>query len=464
MEHFQELGEGHEHARADQWHEMVQRQKQQQGPVRLCLETSGGPAFVDLCIRPFEATLPNENRPRVFALCSTAPPECTAQVMQMVEKLGFEAMLFSMDGRHIVGGQPETVAENFSLPDMLKNFFWESNCVEEFMSKLLNMSEPISVEKRRRSSTLEAADDVGEKERWSLLKFSVMKDCGRNVGIFVTQMDITELKKAQRDLVRLNQHQNELVAQFTHDLRTPLHGITGLSEAILSRRDISKEVEKPLKIIKSQANRLSALVSDIVDAAANRRQSLLIRHAMVKLREVCQSAVDTVSPLVNRNVDIQVEIPEHVPEIEGDSSRLLQVLVNLLANSVRFTAKGHIRVAAAVKDESVILSVSDTGVGIPEGRIKSIFGVFERGDNDTTRKFGGSGLGLALVKTLVEAHTGSIDVTSRTHPDDHGTTFRAILPIKQPPSQPSQQPNTAKSRADSSEGEEGSTADRKSVV
>eukprot|EP00288_Rhodomonas_lens_P012077 CAMPEP_0177747130 /NCGR_PEP_ID=MMETSP0484_2-20121128/31234_1 /TAXON_ID=354590 /ORGANISM="Rhodomonas lens, Strain RHODO" /LENGTH=232 /DNA_ID=CAMNT_0019261917 /DNA_START=62 /DNA_END=757 /DNA_ORIENTATION=+ len=183
MEHFQELGEGHEHARADQWHEMVQRQKQQQGPVRLCLETSGGPAFVDLCIRPFEATLPNENRPRVFALCSTALLECTAQVMQMVEKLGFEAMLFSMDGRHIVGGQPETVAENFSLPDMLKNFFWESNCVEEFMSKLLNMSEPISVEKRRRSSTLEAADDVGEKERWSLLKFSVMKDCGRNVGI-----------------------------------------------------------------------------------------------------------------------------------------------------------------------------------------------------------------------------------------------------------------------------------------
>eukprot|EP00288_Rhodomonas_lens_P019698 CAMPEP_0177690524 /NCGR_PEP_ID=MMETSP0484_2-20121128/812_1 /TAXON_ID=354590 /ORGANISM="Rhodomonas lens, Strain RHODO" /LENGTH=365 /DNA_ID=CAMNT_0019201073 /DNA_START=10 /DNA_END=1104 /DNA_ORIENTATION=+ len=319
-----------------------------------------------------------------------------------------------------------------SLVEVLDSFVWEDEkACGEMASNIQHLPmgngderafKPMQGERKQESTG----------ERWMNMRFEVTLDPTPGQkdrkAVLVSGKDVSEQRQAQGDLLSLNNQQEECFVEMAHELRTPLHCIAGLAEALQRDAKCPSNMHKNLDLIHSEAIRLSAMVSDVIDNVALKRRTLLIKHENVSL-----SAVAT--PLLRRGVMLINEVSPSLPSIQADASRLFQVLVNLVGNSVRFTSKGHIRItgeAIGSPVRSVEVSVQDTGIGIPPSKCKSIFDAYVQVDAGTTREYGGTGLGLALVKALVEAHHGTITASSTHGGPGHGSTFTVQLPLRQP--------------------------------
>ncbi|KAG2425936.1 hypothetical protein HXX76_013309 [Chlamydomonas incerta] len=231
-----------------------------------------------------------------------------------------------------------------------------------------------------------------------------------------------------QELKDLVEQKERFMSSMSHELRTPLNGIIGLSDALLvgSCGEINDQALKTITTIKTSGARLLNLINDILDAASMRKGKLTIKHEKVNLKRVVDDVIDLCQPLAKRGVKLVNDLRETVPFVLGDTGRIIQVFHNLIGNSCKFTHSGTISISAAVKDDEVEVAVADTGIGIPEDKFDQIFLAFEQVDMSVTRKYGGTGLGLNLVKQLVEAHGGRISVKSR---ENQGTTFYFTLKI-----------------------------------
>ncbi|PNW86121.1 hypothetical protein CHLRE_02g074150v5 [Chlamydomonas reinhardtii] len=231
-----------------------------------------------------------------------------------------------------------------------------------------------------------------------------------------------------QELKDLVEQKERFMSSMSHELRTPLNGIIGLSDALLvgSCGEINDQALKTITTIKTSGARLLNLINDILDAASMRKGKLTIKHEKVNLKRVVDDVIDLCQPLAKRGVKLVNDLRENVPFVLGDTGRIIQVFHNLIGNSCKFTHSGNISISAAVKDDEVEVAVADTGIGIPEDKFDQIFLAFEQVDMSVTRKYGGTGLGLNLVKQLVEAHGGRISVKSR---ENQGTTFYFTLKI-----------------------------------
>ncbi|GLI62437.1 hypothetical protein VaNZ11_005058 [Volvox africanus] len=231
-----------------------------------------------------------------------------------------------------------------------------------------------------------------------------------------------------QELKDLVEQKERFMSSMSHELRTPLNGIIGLSDALLvgSCGDINDQALKTITTIKTSGARLLNLINDILDAASMRKGKLTIKHEKVNLKRVVDDVIDLCQPLAKRGVKLVNDLREHVPFVLGDTGRIIQIFHNLIGNSCKFTHSGFISIAASAKDDEVEVAVSDTGIGIPEDKFDQIFLAFEQVDMSVTRKYGGTGLGLNLVKQLVEAHGGRIGVRSK---EGQGTTFFFTLKI-----------------------------------
>ncbi|GAX76579.1 hypothetical protein CEUSTIGMA_g4025.t1 [Chlamydomonas eustigma] len=229
-----------------------------------------------------------------------------------------------------------------------------------------------------------------------------------------------------QELKDLVEQKERFMSSMSHELRTPLNGIIGLSEGILvgSCGNVPETAKKTIATIKTSGSRLLNLINDILDAASFRMGKLLVKHEKVNLFKAAEDVRDLCQPLAKRNVRIVNEIREGLPLVKGDTGRIIQIFHNLIGNACKFTQQGTITVSAVQKGSEVEVSVTDTGIGIPEDRFNVIFEAFEQVDMSTTRKYGGTGLGLNLVKQLVEAHGGSITVRSKI---GSGATFSFTL-------------------------------------
>ncbi|KXZ54193.1 hypothetical protein GPECTOR_5g288 [Gonium pectorale] len=231
-----------------------------------------------------------------------------------------------------------------------------------------------------------------------------------------------------QELKDLVEQKERFMSSMSHELRTPLNGIIGLSDALLvgSCGDVNDQALKTITTIKTSGARLLNLINDILDAASMRKGKLTIKHEKVNLKRVVDDVIDLCQPLAKRGVKLVNDLRENVPFVLGDTGRIIQVFHNLIGNSCKFTHSGHIAISATVKDDEVEVAVTDTGIGIPEDKFDQIFMAFEQVDMSVTRKYGGTGLGLNLVKQLVEAHGGRIGVRSK---ENAGTTFFFTLKI-----------------------------------
>ncbi len=236
---------------------------------------------------------------------------------------------------------------------------------------------------------------------------------------------------------KLAEEANHLKSRFlsvvSHELRTPLNMIIGLSNMMLEGGELRTEQEffvnpKDLQRIYIGAQHLESLIRDVLDLARSDVGRLTLAYELIDLREVLQ-AVAVIGEQLARDKELnwQYEISPNLPLVRGDRTRLRQVVLNLVANAVKFTAHGCVTLSARFNAGSVIVSVSDTGLGIPLEDQHAIFDEFHQSKRTTARGFGGLGLGLAICKRLVDMHGGEIGVTSSGE-EDSGSTFFFSLP------------------------------------
>jgi len=229
--------------------------------------------------------------------------------------------------------------------------------------------------------------------------------------------DITETRE-------LAERKKEFVANLVHELKTPLTVIKGFLET-LENENLSQEGKNYLKIIQRNTERLVHLVEDLSRLSELEEKGLTLEKELVNLADIVQAVVKTyLKAAGEKGLYFKVEA-DPLPEIYADAFQLEQLVLNLVDNAIRYTEKGGVTVRLEEKDSGVLLSVSDTGIGIPEEHRPKIFERFYVVDKSRSRKTGGTGLGLSIVKHIVLAHQGKIDVRSAP---GFGTTFSVWFP------------------------------------
>lgn len=241
-------------------------------------------------------------------------------------------------------------------------------------------------------------------------------------------------RAARREAERANALKDQFLATLSHELRTPLTAIVGWVHVL--RRKLPpthQDLSRGLDIIERSANTQTRLVEDLLDMSRIVTGKLRLQKQLVSPSSFVLAAIDTLRPAAEAaSIRLQAELHETPGLVLGDLSRLQQVVWNLLANAIKFTPPGgEIRVAVRGSAGTAAVMVSDTGVGIKPEFIDQVFERFRQADGSTTRRYGGLGLGLSIVKHLVEAHEGSIEVFSAG--EGQGATFTVRLPLLDAP-------------------------------
>lgn len=241
------------------------------------------------------------------------------------------------------------------------------------------------------------------------------------------------LEESERNLATAMRARDLFLANVSHEIRTPLNGILGMA-ALLDDTEITARQRSMIKILRDESASLLRLVSDLLDFSKMEAGKLSFEDAPFSLREVWESVGESFSPRAKqKELDFAMILEGAVPEkVSGDSHRLRQVLGNLIGNGLKFTRRGGIFVDGRILEEgaeSILLSVNvrDTGIGISSEKGAELFQPFVQGDASTTRKYGGTGLGLVISKRLVEGMGGTISFESA---EGKGATFTFTLPLK----------------------------------
>lgn len=301
------------------------------------------------------------------------------------------------------------------------------------------------------------------------------------------QESFADLEAKNADLQRLDKLKDEFLANTSHELRTPLNGIIGIAESLMdgATGELPKRTVANLAMIASSGRRLSNLINDILDFSKLRHNSIELKIRPVGMREIADVVLTLSQPLVgNKSLQLINSISPDIPLVNADENRVQQILHNLIGNAIKFTEVGVVEVSAEVvtsqasqsvsrresevvgagftkkfvgeqkepinpplqesisTDDSSInqegveesdnghlaITVSDTGIGIPADKLDRIFESFEQADGSTARIYGGTGLGLAVTKQLVELHNGVIIVESKV---GEGSRFTFTLPVSQ---------------------------------
>ena len=239
-----------------------------------------------------------------------------------------------------------------------------------------------------------------------------------------------ELEKANSELKRLEKLKDEFLANTSHELRTPLNSIIGISESLIdgATGTLSAQTSANLAMIANSGRRLFNLVSDLLDFSQILNDKLTLQLKSVSLREIVEIILVLCRPLAgNKDLQLVNAIAGSTPPIQADEDRLQQIFYNLIGNAIKFTESGRVEVCAKARGtDELLISVRDTGIGIPESERDRIFDSFIQAEGSTAREYGGVGLGLSVTKKLIEFHGGSIWVKSE---QGRGSQFNFTLPF-----------------------------------
>ncbi|MBL0339466.1 MAG: response regulator [Bacteroidetes bacterium] len=261
-------------------------------------------------------------------------------------------------------------------------------------------------------------------------------------GLIGIATDITEFKINEIELKsNLNNAQEaqktkeQFLANMSHEIRTPIHGIMSLTNLML-KTQIDADQLTYLNAVKKSADNLLVIINDILDLSKIEAQKMTFESTIFSASEIVETTYELFREKANeKNISISKEIDECLPEyIKGDPTRLSQIINNLVNNAIKFTHNGGVKIGVKLIDTNekcsmVSFSVKDSGIGIPQNKLASIFDMFTQAGDDITRKYGGTGLGLSIAKKLVDLQGGIIKVDSII---DEGTTFTFSMPFDHP--------------------------------
>jgi PAS domain S-box-containing protein len=284
------------------------------------------------------------------------------------------------------------------------------------------------------SNLMPVHDAAGRLARW----------IGIDTDITKRRQTEESLRAAKEAAEASNRTKSEFLANLSHEIRTPMNAIIGMTDLAMAT-DLSRQQREYLKTVQSSAESLLNLLNDILDLSKIEAGRLQLEEIDFNLADVVNDALQTLrAEAREKGLEIAANLPANLPvPLRGDSMRLRQILLNLVGNAVKFTERGGVTVEVVAQwrgDDEISLhfSVSDTGIGIPPDKLDKIFQAFTQGDPSTTRKFGGSGLGLTITAELVRMMKGHIWVLSTV---GKGSTFhftvrlaigRATPPAEEP--------------------------------
>jgi signal transduction histidine kinase len=238
-----------------------------------------------------------------------------------------------------------------------------------------------------------------------------------------------ELESALERLADLGEMKANFVANISHELRTPLTHIKGYLELMVtdSLGPLTEEQRHAVQVSQKASNRLEHLIEDLLRFSQGSRGEMSIRQEALDIGRLTARAVKAITAqATERGLDVRLAADENIPLVQGDPEKLLWAINQLLDNAIKFTRSGG-HVVVGVKEESsnlVMVSVRDTGIGIPANRLKEIFEPFHQLDASASRRAGGTGIGLSLVRQIIEAHGSVLDVSSV---EGQGTTVKFPL-------------------------------------
>ena len=278
--------------------------------------------------------------------------------------------------------------------------------------------------------------DFVMKDKLARLAPAVMRELKEAENRRDKQAAYEALVVAKKAAEAANEAKSTFLANMSHEIRTPLNGIMGLLQ-LMQGTPLESNQKRFVGLALTSADRLTSLLSDILDICSIDSGRMEVRDDRINLRDVTDSAMDLFSLTAEeKNIRLEGRYDPSIPAtLLGDAVRVRQILFNLIGNAVKFTDKGHVHVdivsVGMNRDNRlrVLISVSDTGVGMPEESLDDLFKPFVQQDSSITRKYQGAGLGLTIVKRLVELMGGNISVESVP---DEGSTFHVLLPFTVP--------------------------------
>lgn len=266
--------------------------------------------------------------------------------------------------------------------------------------------------------------------RWTLGRaLPIRDDHGKIIRWMGTCTDIHDQKMAQEALRQAAQRKDEFLAMLAHELRNPLAPIAAAAEFLAMRPDADR-VQEISAVISRHAEHMTALINDLMDVSRVTRGVVTLDKKPVNLRTIVLESVEQIRPAANEKKHaLDCDLPDAETIVCGDKKRLVQVFANLLNNAVKYTPEGgHILLGMQVEAENAVVTVQDNGIGMPPELVAQAFELFVQGERTADRSQGGLGIGLAVVKSLIMLHGGTVTAHSMGVAGS-GSTFRVVLPL-----------------------------------
>jgi PAS domain S-box-containing protein len=292
------------------------------------------------------------------------------------------------------------------------------NPASEYFKEMMSTLKSVSYESKNYSKT--------GNEYWVFTTITPILDADGSIKkIIAVDSEITarkiaefQMMEAKQEALKLAKIKEEFLANMSHEIRTPMNAIVGMAQ-LISETELNEKQKKYIDSIRFASDNLLALINDVLDLSKLEAEKIDFEKIPFSIKEVIEKLVEIMRHKIDeKGLSIELIVDAKLPEVLiGDPFRLNQIIMNLLSNSVKFTKKGGIKIELTIeneteKDVNIRFDVTDTGIGISKENITKVFEHFTQAESEITRKYGGTGLGLTIVKKLVESQNGAINVES----------------------------------------------------